>query len=178
MNTLTGNQILITFNSRSAGRRVVIGPATQTKYGYRKHGDKFKVYEADMRVRPDLFLPVEKKPAPASPVVRSSVVDRPERAVKEPVALPLPLPPTLLDDENEEVEAVWVDEEVLIDPLLADMEWVKVNDRHLAFLREKNITTIDNIHRTTEEDLLAIKGIGVVTAKELKDKGREYPLIL
>ncbi len=173
MKTLTGKQVLIMFNSHSAGRRVVSGPATQTQYGYRKHGDKFKVYEADVRVRPDLFLPVKKKPAPASPVIRSSVVDRPERAVKEPVALPLPPPPTLLDDESE-----LVDEEDLVDPLLADMEWVKINDRHLAILREKNITTIDDIHRTTEEDLLAIKGIGIVTAKELKDKGRKYPLIL
>ncbi len=173
MNTLTGNQILITFNSRSAGRRVVIGPATQTKYGYRKRGDKFKVYEADMRIRPDLFLPVKKKPAPASPVVRSSVVNRPERAVKEPVAPPPPPPPKLLDNESE-----LVDEEDLVDPALADMEWDKINDRHLAILFDKGIITIHDVHGTTEEELLALKGIGIVTAKELKDKGREYPLIL
>ncbi len=168
MKTLTGNQILVTFSSHSASRRTVVGPATKTNYGYRKHGDKFKVYEADMRVRPDLFVPIEQKPKaipkPVSPVVKKA--DK-----KKALPPSLPPPPTLIVGESEDIE----DE---LEPALADLEWDKINDRHLLILFDKDIITIGDVHRMTEEELLAIKGIGPVIAKELKDMGKEYPLIL
>lgn len=169
MTQVPGNQVMIVFNSRSASRRMVIGPATKKNYGYRKHGDTFKVFESDVRVRPDLYRPVgnekvkaSRKPKPVSPVIAKAE----SVSVKAPQPPPPP-PPTLLEDE-----------EPVVEKYLSLIEWDKINDRHIKILMDNKIATIHDVHGTTEEELLAIKGIGPVIAKELKEKGKEYPLVL
>lgn len=165
MKTTAGSQMLIMYNSHSSGRRTAIGPVTKTKYGYRKHGDKFMAFESDIKVRPDLYVPVEPETAgnPSSPLIRSSE-DLPTRT-----APPLPPIPSLLENEYER----GIDTEVTEVPL-SGYEWDHVNKGYLKILSDHNIRYLSDVEDLSEEELLAIKGIGEAVTRELKDKVREY----
>lgn len=87
MEQATGGKVLVKFNSRSSGRQTVTGPSTKTPYGYRKQGDVFEVFEADMKVRPDLFRPVNPPPERMPTVALRSDRTIPNRPEMKPVDL-------------------------------------------------------------------------------------------
>ncbi len=160
MKTTPGSQTLVMYNSHSSGRRTAIGPATKTKYGYRKHGDKFMAFESDIKVRPDLFVPIVVDDS--SPLIRSSE-DQPTRIAPSP-----PPPPILLESDYE-----FMDMEVTEVPL-SGYEWDHVNKGYLKILNDHNINYLSDVADLPEEELLAIKGIGEAVTRELKNKVREY----
>jgi hypothetical protein len=50
--------VLVTYASPNRGSHRVIGPQTQTNYGYRSGGDRFYVHKDDIKAAPHLFIPI------------------------------------------------------------------------------------------------------------------------
>jgi len=166
----TGEKVLIMYNSRNRGRQTVVGPVTKQKYGYRKHGDVFEVYEADMRVRPDLYRAVQVNDVgrPVKPEGNPAVKIRQQNPrtlpdfVRRPPAPPPPPEPIVVESAT-----------VVDNPQhLANIEWEKINSNHIKLLADAGVITFDDVNARSEEELLAIKGIGPVVVKELKERAR------
>lgn len=183
MEQATGQKVLIIYQSRSDGRHTVTGPATKTAYGYRRRGDKFEVYEADMRTRPDLFRPANPAPAPQRIVARRGGREAP---VGQPVPATIPAgapppPPTPLGKmypvtaaEVEAAKPVLPDDKLLWP--LAELDWsgTRVNSGHLGLLAEEGIKRLKDLEKTNEAGLLAINGIGEATVLALYAQEAKY----
>lgn len=187
MEQATGKKILIIYNSRNTGRQTVTGPVTKQSYGYRKDGDKFEVYEADMRVRPDLFRPV--KPLPqAAPVVgvrghgvrRRQVVqetpDGPQLSAPPPPPPPKKIVPMERGEEIVHVLTTLPDSK--LEWPIEELDWsdTKVNAGHLKLLGDHGILTLADLDKTSEAELLKIKGIGEATVRSVYAMKDRYEL--
>lgn len=187
MTTTSSEQVLITFNSRSTGKRQVTGSATKVYYGYRKRGDEFYVARADMLARPDLFRPVNpepkltptvglrggRRPRPAPPQTG------PSREVQQMPPQPLPPQPMSYDEDDPHDEPV-VDERQPTASLSGDAEirqidWGKsLNKKHVQTLYQANVRTLADVKEKGRDGLIAITGIGEKIADTLLAKAAEY----
>ncbi len=194
MSEAQGEKVLISYNSPNRGKHPVRGMRTKEYYGYRRRGDQFMVYESDMRTRPDLFVAIGPVDKPDKPPSTPSHRGRPQemanvlgaRAVAEAVQAP-PAPPS----EMVEVDTVpnEPDPYELPSPLemrpetedgmaliLSEIDWsgTKVNKRHLSLLKMSDIKTLGDLIPLTEDNVLAIKGIGEAVTRALFSKLKEH----
>jgi len=192
----TGEKIKIVYSSPSTGKHPVNGMATKTQYGYRKKGDVFFVYEADIRLRPDLFRPVDPLPE-RMPTVglrgkrSASATQRPPapQPQQQPAApsrppQSMPSPPIEIEGKEEFFAAPPVagtkvggfvrHEDKPPDPgsyTIALVNWEgKLNAGQIKNLSEHNINTLRQARAKGEEGLLAIKGVGPAIAKLLLER--------
>ena len=104
------DMIEVVENSGNRGSHAVVGLVTRTKYGRKKHGDRFMMAVVDQRKQPRLYIPVGK------PVTEQrAVVQRPSppRVVMQPP--PPPPPPVMrkvVGDVVEDVVEEVVEEDV------------------------------------------------------------------
>lgn len=181
MEQTAGKKILIIYSSRSSGRHTVTGPATKTAYGYRKQGDKFEVFEADMRVRPDLFRAANPRPVSNKIVARRGGGKAPAGQptpmpvkVTTPLAADAPPPPPIkitplgkkdpvTPEEIAEAESVLPDDKLLWP--LTELDWsgTRVNKGHLKTLADNGIKRLTDLEKTNEAQLVEVDGIGPAT---------------
>lgn len=178
----TGNKILIKYDPRSIGRHTVTGPATHESYGYRKKGDTFEVYEADMRVRPDLFKAVKPRNDRAKIVAtraeqvrarRTQIRERKEAQVAAQKAPePPPAPEPIGDQNTGSMEEIELDKIPEGQKRLADLDWsgTRVNQSHIDLLVKDGVTCLDDLSSRNEASLLNINGIGPATVRVLMEK--------
>ena len=196
MSEAVGNKVLISYNAKSISKHPVRGMSTKTYYGYRRRGDQFEVYESDIRVRPDLFRPINTKPEPRSmpshrgrPQEAANVlgVKAMAEAVQEapppPVAIsaepnepdPYELPSPLEMSPQEDIEfAPGTLYDTRLEWDLGMFNWEgKINKRHIGLLAESDIKTLRDLIPLTEDNVLAIKGIGPSVTRALFSKLKE-----
>ena len=190
MEQAPGRKVLIIYSSRSAGKTGVRGMATKEFYGNRKQGDQFEVYEADMRMRPDLFRPVA-PPKPPQIVAKrgeligqnpSVITDKNRLAIaakKEVDAASLQAPPAPPPPEPIVEETVKDNVPDQLSARLNTLDWkgTKVNKNHLKLLMSNGITTLNDVGDLGidgDADLLAIKGIGEGVVNELYTMLEKY----
>lgn len=191
MEQAPGRKVLIIYSSRSAGKTGVRGMATKEFYGNRKQGDQFEVYEADMRMRPDLFRPVAPPKPPLIVAKRGALVDPNQAAIladknrlaiaaKKEVdaASQLQAPPAPPPPEPLVVDADIIEDQVPteITARLNTLDWkgTKVNKNHLKILMSNGVTSLGDLDNTNEVELVKIKGIGDTVVGELYHKRDEY----
>lgn len=194
MEQATGKKVRITYNSRNSGRHTVTGSVTKESYGYRRGGEQFDVYEADMRARPDLFRPLNPPPRPQQIVSsRSDQIARKERIAQvtaerqgKPAgavpAPPPPPPPLAIEPETKHGEEVVAVLTTLPDDKrewpIEELDWskTKVNSGHIKLLRENGVNTLNDVDRLGTAGLLAINGIGPATIRALQSMKSRYDL--
>lgn len=85
------NMVMCVYRSPNRGQHNVTGNATRINYGHRSAGERFLVHEADIRARPQDFVPVEElAPAAAPP---------------PPAPAPAPAPPPQTEPAPQEAAA-------------------------------------------------------------------------
>lgn len=187
MSESKGTKKLISYNSPNTGKHPVRGMATKEFYGYKRRGDQFNVWESDMRVRPDLFVDIS-TPAPKQPRSMPSHRGRPQelanvlgvRATAEAVQ-EMPAPPTAIDTVPNEPDPYELPSPLEMAPRestlnvpLNTLDWGgEVNKGHLKKLAEQDITTLADLIPLTEDNVLAIKGIGAGVTRALFTKLKE-----
>lgn len=183
MEQATGKKVLIVYQHKSTGKHTVTGAVTKTAYGYRKRGDRFEVYEADMKVRPDLYRPVNAKPKPDRVVALRSARARAEEKVRmqrrkaqttAPPGMPAPEPPPPPKHINPREDMI--QEPEMTEVPLSGFDWAgtRVNKGHLAKLSKAGIHKLSDLDETNEAMLLKITGIGPSTVRALYNMQRKY----
>lgn len=187
-------KVLVTLNSHSTGKSIVTGPVTKEPYGYRKHGDKFEVYEADMKVRPDLFKPVGQRPKPMPTVGLRSAGAKPKPSLTdmpspdmiiEPAQAPtIPPPPVhispqgreypVTEREFEKQESLISDDKTIWPLDRLDWSGTSMNKGHIALLSKNGVRNLSDLQHTDEATLLQIDGIGPATIRSLYDQLNKY----
>lgn len=142
--------ILVQYNHPNRGQHKVVGGATGKFYGYRGGGARFYAHKQDIAALPNVFIPVRSEPEPTQP-----------EKVQEP-----------------ELETA----EVMPHEKGDDFSIYKVPGVTGALalqLQEMGVTTYADLVEVSEEQLLALKGIGPSRVKairayvEMVEKGKQ-----
>lgn len=188
MEQATGKRIKIVYQSRSTGRHMVTGPATKEDYGYRRRGDVFEIFEADMRVRPDLFRRVNPVAKPQKVVAkRKQARTRTPAPAGQPLAAPAPPPPPKHVNPQARAHPVTPEEFAKaasklpperVQWPLAELDWsdTRVNQSQIDLLAKNGIRVLADLSKTNEAQLLQISGIGEATVRALYAQWERYNL--
>lgn len=180
----TGPKILISYEHTNYGNHRVVGPATKEYYGYMGGGGKhqFEVYEADVRARPDIFIPVAKRKeqllAQKEAIERQLAADEQVKSPTIDAEVSKPEPPA---ESVQVLTPAYAEPGSTIDSpsdeYLANLDLPQgVSTRQITALSDANIDTVAEFQAYLDEgnDLTEIPGIADASAKKLSKMVRDY----
>jgi len=86
------NMVTVIENSGNAGSHGVIGAITRTKYGRKKHGDRFQMHIRDATAQPHMYVIVEGVGSGVGSDVPANIPTKPQAPVDVVVSRPQPAP--------------------------------------------------------------------------------------
>lgn len=176
------------YNSQMRGDHMVVGSATNIKYGYKSGGSVFLVHKKDVQTNPNKFQPISRamnvraeqkeRPAPPPPPKPNSLFGE---DVKDDDTIEEKIDKEEIEKAKEELletRAVKINKDKMTAPitkeLLSEFGVIRYTENIYNKLKELGIETVGLIPTLTNEQLTSIRGIGEATANKLKENAKKY----
>lgn len=140
------------------GNHHIVGDATKTSYGYRKHGDRIKMVAKDVQIAPRKYRIID----PDAGVTQRII--KPVTVAPEPVAIVEvePVAPTIVMEETPEPEYLaW-------EPEVVDFTAIwGINEDRAKVLQDAGIRSIGGLLTMNETKLETLLNVNTTTAKRI-----------